>query len=62
MQSLYILTRSRQEEQFSRKNKGTFKVALRSCFGARGIGTNGACARVFKKNSYCDDVTKNKCF
>ena len=30
-----------------------FKVALYSFFGARGIGTNGATARVFKKNINC---------
>ena len=38
------------------------KVALYSFFAARGIGTNGASARVFKKNFYFDDVAKNKGF
>ena len=35
-----------------------FKVAIYCCFGARGVGTNGASARVFKNNFYFDDVTK----
>ena len=39
-----------------------FKVALYSFFVARGIGTNGASVRVFKKNFYFDDATKNKGF
>ena len=39
-----------------------FKVALYSFFGARGIGTNGTSARVFKKDFYFDDVTENKSF
>lgn len=30
--------------------------------GARGIGTNSANERVFKKNLYFDDVTKNRGF
>ena len=38
------------------------KVALYSFFGARGIGTNDASARVFKKNFYFDDVTENNGF
>ena len=40
----------------------SIKVALYSYFGARGIGTNGASARVFKKDFYFDDVTENKGF
>ena len=40
-----------------------FKVALYSFFfGVRGIGTNGASARVFKNKFYFDNVTKNKGF
>ena len=31
-------------------------------FGTRGIGTNGASPRVFKKNCYFDDITENKGF
>ena len=42
--------------------KYKLKVVLYSFFVARGIGTNGASARVFKKNFYFDDVTKNKGF
>ena len=38
------------------------KVALYSFFAARGIGTNGASARVSKKNFYFDYVTKKKGF
>ena len=37
-------------------------MALYSFFAARGIGTNGASARVLKKNFYFDDITKNKGF
>ena len=33
-----------------------------SFFGTREIGSNGVSARVFKKNFYSDDVTKNKGF
>ena len=38
------------------------KVALYSFFATRGIGMNGVSARVFKKNFYFDDATKNKGF
>ena len=38
-------------------------MALDSFFGARGIGTNGASALVFKKNYfYFYEVPKNKGF
>lgn len=43
MTSLHILTRHNWEET---------KVTLYSFFGARGIGTNGARARVLKQNLY----------
>ena len=44
------------------KHYSSFKVALFSFFGERGIALNGARARVFKKNFHFDDITKNKAF
>ena len=38
------------------------KMALYSIFSIRGIGVNGASVRVFKRDFYFDDITKNNGF
>ena len=56
------LVSPRFSNQSSLVLKNILKVALYSFFAARGIGTNGTSARVFKKILCFDDVTKKKGF